>query len=159
MSFLKYLSIALGASLGVSNFAWYVAYNVKDDALVRSLQEHTETINKYEKAQLKAEVKSLREIQTKEEESRKNAEESNQAYGDLLSKYKSSLVRLQEAQSRRPSSGFDLSSTTTTSDGTNTESESSKLSIRITLPDAEICAENTARLVTIHDWYEKTYKK
>lgn len=138
-----------------SNIGWYISYDLKDDALRGARQTITENKNKYDKAQLEAANKSLQDKINKEAEDAANTEKANLAYAALYDKYRASLVRLSESQ--RPTAKFDMSQASSVTHGGDTTSESSGLSVTITLPDAEICAENTARLVTIHEW-AKTYK-
>lgn len=143
-----YLIGGLGAALLVSNVGWYISYDLKSDALNKSKWAHAETILRYDKAQKEAEALSLKAALEKERENNDKARKADEAYDTLMRKYNTSIVRYQAAQ-RTPST-IDLSSTSKTSDGSNTTSENTR--ILITISDAHICAENTARIQAVHDW-------
>lgn len=144
----KYLSGGLGALLLLSNTVWYISYQAKDRALSEERWAHSETISNYEKAQADAALLSTQKAREEEQENARKAQQADEAYASLLNKYNASLVRYQASQ--RQASTIDLSSTSTTTSGSDSRSESTR--ILITITDAQICAENTARIKSVKEW-------
>lgn len=144
----KYLSSGLGALLVLSNVGWYVGYQAIDHKLTREKWAHSETVLRYENAQHEAEVASYKKVLEEERKRAEEARKADEAYSALLNKYNASIVRYQAAQ--RSSGTINLSSTSTVADGDYERSENTTISI--TIEDAGICAENTARLESIHQW-------
>lgn len=88
------------------------------------------------------------QLQT-ESKAAKNEADSN--YSTLLAKYKLSLLRYAAGKSNSSSTGNNQLSAAQSADGPGESSELPQ-QITITGSDAEICAENTARLQAAHDW-------
>jgi hypothetical protein len=106
------------------------------------------TILNVKNAQEQAKVLDLERALEQERKDAENARKADEAYNDLLRKYNSSIVRYQASQ--RTPGGITLSSSSSTFDGSYERSESTIISI--TLDDAGICAENTARLQAVRQW-------
>lgn len=145
-----YVSIGLGSLLLLSNLVWYTAYQGKDRALSEERSAHSITILNYKKAQSDAALLSTQKAREQEAKDAIKAQQANEAYSSLLSKYNASIVRYQATAAKRPAGEIYLSSTSTTTSGSDSTSESTR--ILITIDDAQICAENTARLKIVHDW-------
>lgn len=135
-------------ALVLSNLTWYVCYDNIRDKLVAERTAHEETIESYQKAQMEAEILNLKEARRIENENIKKAQEADATYAGLLRKYNASVLRYQAAQST--ANTVYLSSTSESTDGVNQSREHT--GILISLSDAGICAENTARLKAAHDW-------
>lgn len=146
----KYLSGGLGALLLLSNVTWYALYQSKENDLLEAVTAHEKTKSNYKEAQAFAEKMSLEEALKKERENAENARKADEVYNDLLSKYNASILRYQREAINRQTGSVHLSSTSSSSDGSYTESENTTISI--TLGDAGICAENTARLQAVREW-------
>ena len=147
----NYVTIGLGAALLATSIGWYTTnvrltytkYELKAEKLGRKNDRLI-----YKGAQKEAEVKSLNKVLEVERKNVELANKADQDYSALLRKYNDSLLRYQASQ--RPSGGIHMSSTSTTSDGSHFTSENTEISI--SLNDAGICAENTARIQAVHDW-------
>jgi hypothetical protein len=150
----KYATGGLAAALLVSNVAWYVAWDWQKDRVVAEQRSHEKTKQNYKDAQAEATIKAYEAKVKEDEDNAKKAKKADEAYSALLSKYNASILRYEASQ--RAASTINLSSTSTTSDGDYQSSDST--SISITISDAQICAENTARLMAAHEW-GKTYNK
>ncbi len=147
-NFLPHIAGGLSALLLISNVGWYIAYDLRGDKLVAEQTAHQTTIDNYTLAQEKAKALALEKALEQERKDAQNARKADEAYSDLLGKYNANLLRYQASQ--RASGRIDLSSTSTTTSGGDSTSESTRISI--TLTDAGICAENTARLQVVQEW-------
>jgi len=134
----------------LSNVGWYIGYQAKDNALSEERSAHSITILNYEKAQSDAALISTQKAREQEQQNALKAKQADEAYASLLNKFNASIVRYKASASQRPAGTIDLSSTSTTTSGSDSSSESTR--ILITIDDAHICAENTARLKIVHDW-------
>jgi len=137
----KYVISGLGVALLVSNTGWYIAWDHQRDKVVSEQIAHEKTKTEYKKAQLEAELIETKKARQKENEYAKTSQQAAANYAALLSKYNASLVRYQASQ--REANTIYMSDTTKTSDGTYDISTDTR--ILITLSDADICAENTAK--------------
>ena len=147
----NYVTIGLGAAFIATSVGWYmtdVRLNYTKSALVIEKLGRKNDKLTYEKAQKDAEVLALNKVIEVERKNAEEARKADEAYAGLLSKYNASIVRYQAAHSA-PST-IHLSGSSESSDGNYTSSESTE--ILITLSDAHICAENTARLESARQW-------
>lgn len=150
----KYVTLGLLVALAFTYWQW-------DHASLRLAQQKQKTELSelgrkndrlaYAKAQEEAKVKSLNKVIEVERKRNEEARKADEAYTSLLNRYNASIVRYQASQ--RPSAGINMSSTSVTSSGSDFSSESTQISI--TIEDAGICAENTARLKAAHEWAGK----
>ena len=148
---LDYLLAGATIALVATSVGWFVT-DLKLDhsrSLVK-LEKQGRKLDRttYEKAQADAAVVALDAALKKERENAEKARKADEAYSTLLSKYNASIVRYQAAQ--RKTNTINMSSTSVTSDGSNFTSESTTISISI--EDAGICAENTARIQAVKEW-------
>lgn len=134
----------------VSSVGWYVT-DVKLDKERLARENDRKT---YIAEQAEYTAKAQENARKKEQEYADKADKADQSYADLLGKYNASLMRYKASQGTIRRDNLPIS--TNTSEGSNGPSESSELPselIIITYDDALICAENTARIKTVHDWY------
>ena len=153
----NYVTAGLGAALIATSIGWYltdVQLNYTKSALVIEKLGRKNDRLAYEKAQKDAEVISLNKVIEVERKNAEEARKADEAYAGLLSKYNASIVRYQAAQ--RSTGKIDLSSTSITSSGSDVTSENTRISI--TIDDAGICAENTARLQAVKRWVDSLDK-
>lgn len=141
----KYVAIAVLSGLLVFTANGWSHTN---KLLIEERAAHKADNEKIKDAQVEAEKKIKDVTKQLKEEGEKNAKEADKKYADLYATYRHNLLRYKANQSvpSRPSG----SSTGSPAESPNGPSESSELSITVT--DAQICAENTARLQTAHDW-------
>ena len=106
----------------------------------------------YKAAQAKAEANALMAKAKQEKIDRDNAEKADASYRALLSKYNASLVHF--AQSQRATSYANMSGQAKSPEVFNRPSADTFIpqTVNITFDDAQVCAENTARLQAAHDW-------
>lgn len=134
-------------AFGFSLFEWHNA----SKALKTEKVAHQADINAFKNVQATAD-KAAKDLKTKlETEGKAKSDEADKNYSTLLTQYRASLLRYSTNQSNSGQSDNSQFSTTT---GGNGPSQSTDLppTITITTPDAQICAENTARLKSVHDW-------
>lgn len=146
-----YLLVGSVVALVAASVGWYVTdLRLDHTKSLVQLEKQGRQLDRaiYEKAQVDAANKSLEAVLKKEREDVEKAKQADEAYASLLNKYNASLLRYQASQ--RKANTIDMSSTSITSDGSNLTSESTSISITIT--DAQICAENTARLQAVKTW-------
>lgn len=153
----NWVTVGLGATLLAASVGWYTT-NVrlnytKSELVMEKLYRKNDKLA-YEKAQKDAQVKSLNKVIEVERKNAEDARKADEAYTTLLNKYHTSIVRYQASQ--RSTGRVDLSNTSITSSGSDVTSESTRISI--TIDDAGICAENTARLQAVKQWAESLKK-
>lgn len=149
--FRDYVTAALGIGLVVTSLGWYVT----DLKLDSEIEGRANDKLRYENAQKEYETRALNEKIRIENENRDRAKEADKRYSDLLGQYNSRLVRFRSAQSTN--GGADLSRTPGTAESSDGPSPSTELplTVIITYEDAEICAENTARIKAVQEWATK----
>lgn len=149
-----YLLAGSVVGLVAASVGWYVTDLKLDTAKVRiKFEQEGRILDRtiYEKAQAEAANVAYEEKIKKDEENAKKAAQADADYNALLSRYNASILRYQASQTADRSTGsIHMSSTSTTSEGGNFSSENTE--ILITLEDAGICAENTARLGAVRNW-------
>ena len=154
----NYVTIGLGAlslGLGITVYVQSVKIDRLDSELLASQEGRLADRFAYQAAQAEYEANALRERERIEQENRERAEQADQEYADLLRRYNASIVRYRAETPQRTSSGPDLSSAPSTTEGSNGPGVGSL--ILIPLSDAEICAVNTARLQVVRDWVLETH--
>lgn len=149
-----YLLVGSVTALVMTSIGWYTTDLKLDTAKVQiKFEQEGRILDRtiYEKAQAEAANKAYEEKIKKDEENAKKAAKADADYNALLSRYNASILRYQASQTADRSTGsIHMSSTSETSDGSNSTRESTE--ILITLEDAGICAENTARLGAVRNW-------
>lgn len=140
----KYIIAGLIVALTVTNFGWHLTQVSLDKEVLGRKNDRLS----FENAQAEATVLAYTEKVKKDADNAANKAKADEDYLTLMRKYNASLLRYQANQ--RPTGIIDLSSTSVTTDGSNSTSEST--SISITMNDASICAENTARIQAVQKW-------
>lgn len=107
-------------------------------------------ISQIKEASAESEALAWRQKNDLEAQYRQKATKADNDYTALNGKYQSSLLRYAGAHSARTASSSSYAVPTVKPDGTSPDTDISK--IVISLEDAQICAVNTARLQTAHDW-------
>lgn len=113
---------------------------------------HQADINSYKQAQKDAQDKVNTEKKQLQQESKVKADAADQNYSSLLTKYRANLLRYEAIKGN--SSGSDSGQYIDSTESGNGPSSSSDIPATVTISgkDAEICAVNTARLQSVHDW-------
>lgn len=143
-----YITLGLLAGAVVAGVGWYTTDLKLDTCRANRIADRAT----YESAQHEYEAKALREKLEIEERNRERAEEADASYRSLLEQYNAVLMR-RFAAPRSTDSGTDLPGTAPTSEGVDGPSEGPVIpEITIPFEDAEICAENTARLEVARKW-------
>lgn len=150
----NYVTAGLLLTAVVAGGMYYVT-NLRLEACEANTQAIVESTRA---AAAEAEVAAINDRNRIEEEYREHAAEQAQAYDDLLGRYNASLVRYaNRGQASRPAPAPEGGSTGS-ADGPSSSTDvpddltvTSDL-ILITFSDAEICAENTARLEVAREW-------
>lgn len=149
-----YITIGLGITTLAAGAGWYIT-DLKLDTARQEVKtcaaERKADQESYRAAQTEAAEKSTQEVLKKERENAKQAQEADARYAELRSKYDASIMRYKQLQTnKRPSAEINLSSTSSSADGSYSYSDNSTISISI--KDADVCAENTARLQAVQEW-------
>lgn len=153
--FQLYIIAALVLVTTVTSVGWYVT-DLKLDKAKQELVTFQETVKS---AQKEAELKAVKAKAEQEKKDEIRREEADTLTTDLKSKYSALLVRYAEAQ--RKASRANLSSPSKASEGidgpggdTELPAGAVNLPETLTIPykDAQICADNTARLEAAHEW-------
>lgn len=133
--------------LGITTLVMAAGWDRDHKTLIKERTEHAQVVQNFISAQDLANQKAKAVETALVKEAKKNAEEADLRYSDLYDVYHANLLRYQAYQSNgsKPSGGK-LQPT----QGTLGSSKGSYVSI--TLDDANVCAVNTARLQTAHDW-------
>ena len=137
-------AVALG--LTFTTFEWrHTATLLKTEKVA-----HATDIASYKAAQTEAEAKVTAEKTAIIQENTEKANEADANYASLLATYHANLMRGKANQGVRggPSSG----QPPYTSQGSNGPGTSTDIPFTISTDDANICAINTARLQSAHDW-------
>lgn len=118
---------------------------------------YQDQIKEIQKTQVEYKLKAVQAKAAVEKKDAQRKQEADAYAESLKSKYDALLVRYASAQSGSKVSGNHLSGPSKPSEGTNGSSESSQLPSEIVIPytDAEICADNTARLQAGNKWAQE----
>lgn len=146
----KYLTIG-----GLTLLSVVLGYGWKHSSELRAAEKKVcqATIESYKQAQVFAEERIKTETERLRKEGEDRANEADKKYSELLATYRASILRYQANQSVPRRAGDSTASNPPAI--TYEPRESPKLSgstLTITLDDAQICAENTARLQSAHEW-------
>lgn len=148
----KYWKIYLLVFLVGLNFFTAYEWHKDHTALKTEKASHQADISSYKKAQADAQAKVTAEKEQLKVQSKEKADEADKNYSSLLDKYRANLLRYETHQGfSGKSSGSELSESTESGDGPG-ENSDVPATVTITGSDAQICAENTARLQSVHDW-------
>lgn len=158
----KYLSAILGVAFIASTCGWFIEklnHNETKALLKAETEGRASDRAQYVAAQAVAESEALREKQRIEDENRQRAEEHQRDYDQLLASYRESLgrVRRENSSARSQASRADLPRSSDSTESSVRGAESADVPntveyIEISFSDAEICAENTAFRVMMHEW-------
>lgn len=144
----NYVTAGLFITTVVAGGLYYVT-----DLRLEACEANTQAIVEATRAAAaEAETIAIQDRNRIEEEYREHAAEQAQAYDDLLGRYNASLVRY---ANRSPTSRATATPEGGSTGSTDRPSESPDVPddlILITYSDAEICAENTARLQIAQEW-------
>jgi len=141
-----YVSLILGAVVLFMAHGW----DKDHKTLIKERTAHTQEINNFKVAQDLANQKAEATRVSLQKEAVKNAQAASQRYDDLYDVYHANLLRYQASQSGGKQSGGGKLPATQSADGSGKGSQ-----LSISLADAEICAVNTARLQSSHQWAEE----
>lgn len=138
---------ALAASTLIANLGW----THTSKALKQERTIHAQDIANFKTAQTLA--NQMAEVQRTQliQESKVNAAKADASYATLLTQYRASLVRYRANIGSGSQANHNQLSTPQGGNGPSTSPQLLE-SITISLPDADICAVNTARLQAVHDW-------
>ena len=140
----------IGTLLVTNGFtAW--EWRSTDANLVRERAAHAADIASFKNAQAIASAKADAERAAIQKESKANADQADANYSGLLAQYHASLLRYAQANSGAGQPGNHQLPAPKGTDGPSTGTQL-PATITISGYDAEICAENTARLEAAHDW-------
>lgn len=155
-----YLNIVAGILLIGASAGWYITDLKLDTAraeLVAEKEGREVDKERYEAAQKEFEVKALREKQEIERRNRERAEEADASLRTLLDKYNAAIMRRAGQSIGSQNGGSNSTGETGSASGIDGPSSSAVVpDLMITYEDAEICAENTARLLALQKWYKET---
>lgn len=149
-----YLAGVLGVAVAISGAGWaHTSNKLKDEraAHQETKTQHEQIVQGFVDAQAEANRKAELKRQEIEKEAKRNAEQADQRYNNLYSKYRSNLLRYQQANpgDRSEPNRSELP----TPEGSDRSGGSPEVpTIVITFSDAEVCAINTARLQSVRDW-------
>lgn len=143
---------AIIALIGLQAYIVHSWYDTNID-LVKEKISHQQDIKDFKNAQDLAATLAKTEVGQLKKENDSAVQKANQDYSNLLVQYRSSVLRYSSKSPTSEPSGGQLS-TPQGSDGPSTSP-----SISITIDDANICAENTARIQVVHDWATNLMEK
>lgn len=136
----------MAVGLVLMAFGWNGTHNT----LIRERAEHAQVVQAFKDAQAEANKKAEAKRIELEKKAKEDAEAADKRYGTLLTEYRTNLLRYKATHS---SSGGPNRSEVKATESSTGPSPSPELStIIITVKDAEICAVNTARLISVRDW-------
>lgn len=119
-------------------------------ALKTEVAAHIKDINDFKTAQAEANTKAQAITDTLTKRSKDDATKADANYSNLLTQYRSNLLRYSASKGGTSQPG---NNQLPTAQGGNGPSDGTQLSsITISQDDAGICAVNTARLQAVHDW-------
>ena len=126
-----------------------VSLNDTKTKLVKEQIAHTNDITNFKNAQAQAEAQAAQDKVILQKESKADADQADAAYTTLYAKYHAVLLRY-TSQASASGTQSTVDNQLQSAKGSNGPSEGPNISI--TMSDAQICAENTARLQAVHDW-------
>lgn len=143
-----YVIGVLAASTLIANVGW----NHTSKALKQERTVHAQDISNFKTAQSLS--NSLAEAQRTQllQESKANAAKADASYATLLTQYRASLVRYHAHYGSTVQAPNSELPATQGGNGPSAGPQLPTDEITISLPDADICAVNTARLQAVHDW-------
>lgn len=137
--------------LVLSNAFTYAEWRHTSAVLAREKTAHALDISNFKATQIAAntQAEAIRDLLIQESKTRATQADAN--YATLFTKYRASLVRYAAYQGSASQADHNQLPATQGSDGPSTSTELPG-TLTITGGDAEICAINTARLQSVHDW-------
>lgn len=150
-SMVKYWYIWLIGLMLVSNsFTGWELKHTRDN-LKAEVAAHIKDINDFKTAQAKANEDAKQIQDTLIKRSQDDATKADSNYNHLLAQYRASLVRFNASQSGSKQAGDSQFPSAQNGNGPGADTNLSK-GLMISMDDAQICAVNTARLQSVHDW-------
>ena len=145
---IKYWKELVAVILIATNIFFYNSWQHTSDSLAAEKAVHAQDIASYRRAQADAQAKADATRARLLKESKEKADEADQNYTNLYAMYRTNLLRYQAlASSRSGSSGDSHSGTPEVLDGPGASTL-----VPVTAEDLNICAINTARLQSAHEW-------
>lgn len=129
--------------------AW--EWNHTTTALTKEKAAHAADIATFKRTQAEADTRAQMIKQTLQKEAKANADQADASYSNLLAQYHGSLLRYASSKGSAKQPSNSQLSTTQGSNGPSTNTEL-PATLTISGDDAQICAVNTARLQSVHDW-------
>lgn len=144
----KYVILGLSVLL---NFGLAWGWSSSHQALTKEKAAHQLDINNFKSAQALANKNAQAEALSLKKAGQDAASKADKSYSTLLSRYHSSLLRYGANQSGSGKAGNSELQSTQSGTGPSSSTDLPP-TITITGSDAQICAVNTARLQSVHDW-------
>lgn len=154
-SFQKYWQYYIIVVLAVASmFSYHEWQTVAVDLHTEKLA-HAADIKAFKDSQAEADARAKKLAETLTQQSKAKAHEADRNYKSLYAQYRANLVRYQALQ--RAAHGSGTGQASGTAQGSNGSGQGSVVPaptgpLIITGQDAQICAENTAKLQAAHDW-------
>lgn len=143
--------VAVSLGLGAGLFVTRLRLDSAKAAVVAEQNLRKADKANYERAQAQANARALQDKLEQEKKDRERADKADESYRDLLNKYNASLVRFKAAQGAA-SKQYPSGPTEASGSSDRSSSDTVFSPVTITMEDAQICAENTAKLQAAHDW-------
>lgn len=147
---IKWYVWALGV-LTLSNLFTYAEWQHTSHALKQERTVHAQDIANFKATQVAANMIANAQRQSLLTESKANAAKADADYSTLLTRYHASLVRYGTHQGHASQPDNHQLPATQGGNGPGTSADVPS-TITISGNDAQICAVNTARLQSVHDW-------
>ena len=122
--------------------------------LVKEQASHQLDISMFKQAQQIADTNAKAQVAAMQKEYTTNAQQADINYSNLYTKYKSVLVQYSANQG----AAKHVDSVPQADPAQSGNGSSSNPQLSVSTIDAQICAENTARLQAVHDWAEGLLK-
>ena len=140
--------------VAANTFSYHEWQHVSTDLHTEKVA-HAADIKAFKDAQAEADARAKQIADTLTQQSKAKAHEADSKYRSLYAQYRANLVRYQAAQ--RASNQSSGGGTGGTAQGPNGSGQGPVVPattgpLIITAQDAQICAENTAKLQVDHDW-------
>lgn len=148
-----YWRFYLPAALVALNLFTFYGWNGEHTKLVQEHAAHTKDVNDFKKVQVEATAKADAEKAAVLKESKANADQADARYRTLLDGYRANLVRYKADQSRAGQTEYHQLPAPQSGNGPSPSADVPQASgLIISMADADVCAVNTARLQSVHDW-------
>lgn len=150
-SMIKYWYLwVIGLLIAAGGFTGWQLKHTRD-ALKQETAAHIKDITDFKTAQADANAKAVEIQATLTKRSKDDATKADANYSDLLTQYRTNLLRYRANQGVAGKASNNQLSATQSGNGPGASTELSKW-LTISQEDAGVCAVNTARLQAVHDW-------